>query len=395
MDIKQIAWIVNEQLLPNIEGIGEIDEETGKRVCKVESLGELVDIGKTLDVENIDASTFMDWTKTFIPEIAKTHFDMVKYKLSSLPIVKSYEDFVGVRQRVKQKSSRDTSQTKIFNLVDGEEYNPNIYHGVELDNRVYGDVSTFEIEYSIPISMYRGAFSESGMLSLVAFIESCVDNDVEEILEDLAYSTLRTGICKQENNRVKLLKIYNDTFNGGVGATRLTLDEALRNRAFLSWVNETIRNVQTAMTKRSKKYNDGTCITHTPIDMSNLILLDMFANASKFNLEGITYHDDKVSIGNYATVGAWEFTGENVVPSFEDVSIVKGNFTGQGTDDIIIENVIGVIVDDRACAVAIRPTVTRSHFNAKGNFTNYFTTYTQGAMLDTRENFVVFTLEDE
>lgn len=394
MEIKQIAWIVNEQLLPNIEGIGELDEDTGKRVCKVESLGELVDIGKQLDVDNLDADTFLDWTKTFIPEIAKTHFDMVKYKLTSLPIVKSYEDFVGLRQRVKQKKSHDVSQTSIFNLQNGQEYNPNIYHGIEMDNKVYGDTTTFEIEYSIPISMYRGAFSESGMLSLVAFIESCVDNDVEEILEDLAYSTLRTGICKNADNRVKLLKIYNDKFNSGVGAERLTVTDALRDRKFLSWANETIVNIQSAMTKRSKKYNDGSCITHTPKELSNLIMLDLFKNASKFNLESITYNDDKVSIGNFSTVGAWEFTGENIVPQFEDISIVKGNFTGHGEDDIVVNSVIGVIVDDRACMVAIKPTVTRAHYNAKGNFTNHFTTYTSSNLLDLRENFVTLTLED-
>lgn len=393
MDVKQIAWIVNEQLLPNIEGIGEIDESTGKRVCKVESLGELVDIGKALDVENLDANTFLDWTKTFIPEIARTHFDMVKYKMSELPIIKSYEDFVGLTQSVKQKRSRDVSQSPIFNLVDGNEYNPNIYHGIDADTKVYGETTTFDYEYSVPITMYRGAFSESGMLELVAYIENCVDNDVAEILEDLAFSTLRVGICKHKDDRVKLLKIYNDTFNAT--GTRLTVDDALRNRSFLSWVNETIKNVQSAMTKRSKKYNDGTCITHTPKELSNLILLDMFANASQFNLEGITYHDNKVSIGTFTTVGAWEFTGENIVPNFTDVSIVKGNFTGQGTDDIVINHVIGVIADDRTCAVAMKPTVTRAHFNAKGNFNNFFTSYNKSNRYDGRENFVVFTLEDE
>lgn len=392
MDVKQIAWIVNEQLLPNIEGIGELDAETGKRVCKVESLGELVDIGKQLNVENLDANTFLDWTKTFIPEVARTHFDTIKYKMSELPIVKSYEDFVGLMQSVKQKRSRDVGNTNIFNLVDGNEYNPNIYHGLDADVKVYGDITTFEIEYSVPISMYRGAFSESGMKTLVAYIESCVDNDVAEIMEDLAYSTLRMGIVSHKNNRVKLLKIYNDTFNAS--GTRLTVADALRNRAFLSWVNEQIRNIQSAMTKRSKKYNDGTCITHTPKELSNLILLDMFANASKFNLEGVTYNDDKVSIGNYTTVGAWEFTGENVLPIFDDISIVKANLTGHGEDDITINGVIGVIADDRAVSVALKPDVTRAHYNAKGNFNNYFTTYSKANRYDGRENFVVFTLED-
>lgn len=394
MEAKKIASIVNSELLPNIEGIGELDEVSGKRVCKIESLGELVEIGKSLDVENLSAEVFLDWTKTFVPEVAKTHFDMVGYKLTSLPIIKTFEDFLGLRQKVKQKSSRTVSNTDIFSLQDGHEYNPNIYHGLDADVKIYGDITTFEVEYSIPLSMYRNAFSESGMKTLVAFIENCVDADVNEILEDLAYSTLRGAMVKHANNRVKLLKIYNDTFNGGTGATRLTVADALRNRAFLSWVNENVRNIQSAMTKRSKKYNDGTCITHTPKEMSNLIMLDMIANASKFNLEGVTYNDDKVSIGNFTTVGAWEFTGANILPTFEDVSIVKGTFSNTA-NAVTINSVIGCIVDDRAVAVAMRPDVTRAHFNAKGNFNNYFTTYSQGNLIDTRENFVVLTLEDE
>ena len=101
-----------------------------------------------------------------------------------------------------------------------------------------------------------------------------------------------------------------------------------------------------------------------------------------------------MAIGNFETLGAWQTSGDDIIPNFDIVSMVSANFTGKGVDDINVHGVIGVIYDERGLAVSLRPDVSRAHFNAKGNFNNYFTTITQGQLADSRHSFISLVMVD-
>lgn len=385
MELKQISNIINTQLMPNIHGIGGVDDD-GNTIIIAEDLSNLVEVGIKIDAENLDASVFKDITKTFIPEIVKTHWDMVKYKLADIPIIKTYEDFVGYRQSVKQKSARLAQDSDIMNLHNGSTYNQDKYNGFDADVRLFGDIKQYEMEWSIPLSMYRNAFSVNGMKELFSYIENCVENDIADIENELAYSTVKMAIVKRAEKRIKLLSAYNLKFS-----KTLTLANALRDRDFLSWVNETIDNVRLAMGLRSTKYNDGSCLTFTPKDKNKLLLLGQFANASKYNLEGVTYNVDKVALDGFYSIPCWQFASDDENPSFTDISTVKA--VGDNDENITIPYVIGVAYDDRALAVAMKPQSDRVHYNARGDFENHWTTFSKCNMYDERENICVFTLE--
>lgn len=380
MELKQIATILNNTLVPNALG-GE------STTIIAEDLSNIVDFGKEINADGISADTFKDYTRGFVPEVVKTWFDTRKYKMVDIPIFKDYADYCGLLQKIRPSGELDAVDSPIFGLQDNVEYKQDTYHAPNFDNRIFDKDTIYQLEYSIPLTMWRSAFTVEGMQTLVSFIITSVENEQEMKMESLVHSVLVGAILKASGKRVKLLTLYNE-----LNTTQITAHEALTNMSFLRWAYEIISNVRYAMAGKSNKYNDGTITTFTPARDNHLTMLSVFANAVRFNMLADTYHRDDVDLNDYSIIPYWQYSGSSLVPSLETIGNVIGKLDGEEVNTEV-DNVVAVAYDDSAIGVTSKPDTIDTHYNAKGRFTNYFHNFIAKYFVDYRANIVVFTLE--
>lgn len=378
MELKQIATLLNETIVPNVLG-----EET----TIAEDLSNLVDLGTKID--DLTADQLKDYTGGFVSGVLKTYFDDRIFNKTIDGIFKSYTEWGGIIQRVKAGLSKVTDDVS-QNLVNGTSYDPNVYVGFVHDNVVYTKDCSFELDWSIPNNMWKSAFkSIDGLNQLISYIYNRAENTMNVNIYSSMLSALRAMIASKAGKRVKLLTIYNTTFG-----TTLTASTAVHDSDFLKWCAEQIINLKRSITDVSKKFNDGSLETFTPAEDTNVTLLSQFATALSINMESGVFNRELVSIGNYSTVNFFQNSSDEMLTPLSIAGQIHTNITGvETTGDIEIENCIGVIYDKYAVGVTAHPEKVTSQYNAKGDFTNYFRRVWSQFYTCANQNAIVLTLE--
>lgn len=383
MEYSQVAQILNEVFVPNILG----EENTIQ-----EDLSNVVDLGTKID--DVTAEQLKDYTTDFVARVIKTYFDSRVFTGDVDDLFIDYNDYGGVVQRVKAGLMPVTDDIST-NLQNGTTYNQDTYLGISFDNKVYTRNAGFELDWSIPHNMWKVA-EPSDVMQIVGYIKNRAEQALNANLFAMKMTVYRALIATHADNRVKLCTIYNTIFNLTGTADAVTATNYKLNADFMRWASEQIVLIKKYIQDISAKGNDGTIVTHTPAKDVRVTLLSMFATDLKFHMTSDVFHKELVDIGDYSEVNFWQNSGDKLLPTdLSEIGQVKTDIEGaaEGASQIEVDNVVGIIRDRFSCGITAHQRKVTSHYNAKGDFTNYFQRVPANYFLDSRENAVIITLE--
>ena len=378
MQLKQIARLLNETMVPNIMGEGTTISD---------DLSNFADFGT--QVANLTAEQMKDYTASFVANVIKTYYDERIFNKTIPGLFRDFEEWGGIIQRVKAGLSEVTDSVS-QNLQNGVSYDPFVYHGFQHDNVVYTKDCTFELDWSIPDDMYKTAFSSvTEIQNFISYIYNRAENTMNVNLYAAAMATLRALILANSSKVVHLLTLYNTTHFDS-SSDYLTAEDALENAAFCKWYNRQLILLKKAVTDVSAKYNDGSVETFTPAEDVNVIQLAQVALAIEMNMTSGVYHKELVEVGNYSEVNFWQNSDDDLIPALSIAGQVKGDI-GSGTTTL--GPVAFVIADKYAAGITSHPEVVTSQYNGKGRFTNFFRSIWAQFYVSKNQNCIIGCLD--
>lgn len=391
MERKDIANFLNSELMVNA---------IGSTVTVAEDLSNMVDYGKT--VAQAQKSDFLDFYGQFVAGVIEYDFGLRTYEPTSLGIYKTVTDFIGVKERIKNKALLQAVDSPVGNLENGKSYIDGKYHANQYDNKIFTKWDTYRIIYSIDDTdsqMKQRFATAEGVVGLVALINANFRNTLNANRHETEKRVLLGGIVNAYNDGryVDLRTMYN-TEKG----TSLTVKDCLTNDDFQAYALNVMADVKNAMTEGLNEiYNDGTVLTFTPASELKTVMLSSFANACKFNAKANTYNETFVNMGSYEEVPFWQNRGKSLAPRLGTSGCTIGDIkeTDGATDDPTIteiKNVIATVYDSDAlsyCSKVLAPVIEPVY---GGRFNNYIHDEEIEMLVDPRSSMVVFTLgEDE
>ena len=189
-------------------------------------------------------------------------------------------------------------------------------------------------------------------------------------------------------NLLYLYKLANPT-------TDITVANCLHNLDFLKFASRQIAMTSDRVKKASQLFNIGKKTRFTPKDKQHLVLLSDFSKSADVYLQSDTFHNEFTQLPKHETVSYWQGSGTDFSQdSVTDIHVkIKDIFNTSAVSaglDVHVSGILGCLFDDEACAVCNTDDRTPTHFNAAGEFTNYFYKSDAEFLVDYDENFIVF-----
>lgn len=382
MEVKQIYELANS--ISN-EVLGTTD------IVK-EDLSGVVDFG----TEIFNANAVDKYVKSLVNHIGKVIFVNRAYKGSAPSVLLSNWEFGSVLEKITAELPT-ARENKSWELEDGTEYTQDVFYKPKVSAKFYNSSTTFEIPVSITERQVKQSFSSAEQLNgFYSMIYSAVDKSMTLKIDGLimrtinsmtaatlsadaetfekGYSTASTVRC------VNLLKLYNDTYSAA-----LTVDSAITTPDFIKFASYYMGKYVDRLSSMSTLFNVGGKERFTPSDMLRTVLLTDFAKAAQTYLYSDTYNRGDVLLPNAETIPFWQASGKAY--SFEDVSKIS---VKNGTVDITLSGVLGVMFDKDALGVVNSDRRVTTSYNAAAEFYNNYFKFDCGYFNDTNENFVVF-----
>lgn len=389
MDVKQVATLMN----------GVTTEILGEGAVVNEDLSNVVDIGKAV----FDNTSYDHFVKTLVDHIGRVMFVDRKYNGNTLSLYRDSWEYGAVMEKVYGLKLPDATENESFELEDGTSYDPNIFTKPEVAAKFYNKRVTFEIPLSIADKQVKSAFSSATQLnSFVSMLWNDVDKSMEVKQESLASRTVNSFIAStiaaefpsvNDNDysastgvkAINLLLEYNTLFSGAT----TTAAACLYNPEFIRYASFRISQTLDRMTKLSTLFNIGGIARFTPKDKQHIIMLSDFKAASEAYLQSDTFHNNLVALPMSTSVPYWQGSGTGyALSSVANVHAEVEN--GASTKEINVGYVLAVAFDHDACGITNLDRRVTSNYNAKAEFTNYWTKLEAGAFRDHNENFIVF-----
>ena len=381
MKVEQIHKILNTVT----------NEVLGTEDLVSEDLGNIVDVGN----EIINAEKVDNYVQKLVHHIGKVEFSNRKYSGNAKSVLMDSWEYGSILQKIESELPEAT-ENETWNLVDGESYDPNVFHQPKVSSKFFDSKVTFEIPVSFAERQVKGSFSNASQMNgFLTMITNNVENSLTIKLDSLIMRTINnfignTLMDNNPNTSVNLLKMYNDN----MGET-LTADSALTDGAFLRYANFVINTYTDRMTRISTLFNKGNKERFTNKENANLILLTDFVNSSNVFLQSDVRHNDLTGVTGFDTVPYWQGSGTGY--TFDDISGINVKVNDGTKTAKVVEKtgIIGVLFDRQALGVTNMNKRVTTNYNPKAEFyTNFYKT-DSGYFNDFNQNFVVFYIEDE
>ena len=325
------------------------------------------------------------WFNALIDRIGRTVMAMREYKANNAELKREPIEFGVILQKLAVQMP-DAVKNTSWNKQSDAASNPFDKSAMTIKQTLFTDFSTWEVDGTIPDSQLKTAFtSASAMAALIDAIFTAMYNSLELSYENTANLCRANFMALRKAKGYNLLSMYNAATNHS-----LTVNNALTDADFLRYSSMMINLVSNRMAVLSRTFNDGSIDKFTPRDMQIInILADFNARFTSY-LQADTFHKELVALPNFKAVPYWQGSGTNW--SFDDVSSIKVQPSSSETP-IEMTNVVATIYDRDAMGVTIDNRRTKSIYNPKDEYTNYFMKAEMGMYNDLSENGVVFYLE--
>lgn len=382
MEVKQIYELVN-----NITG-----EILGKTDLILEDLSNTVDVGKeifnTTDVDN--------YVRSLVNHIGKVIFVNRKYSGGVPSVLMDGWEYGSILEKVTVDELPNASESSTWNLRDGQEYNPNIFHAPKVSAKFFNKRVTFDIEMSFAERQVKESFSSAAQLNgFISMIYNAVDKSMTIKIDGLVMRTINNMIAETLHSEyatgdyntksgvraVNLLKLYNDKFSKTLSAAA-----AITDPEFIRFASMEMGLYADRMSKISTLFNIGGKDRFTPPDLLHVVMLSDFKRAANAYLQSDTYNEQYTALPNAETVPYWQGSGQ----AYEFTSTSKINVKTSSGDTVTTSGILAVMFDRDACGVTNLDRRVNSVYNGKGEFFNNFFKFDAGYFNDLNENAVVF-----
>ncbi len=382
MEVTQIADIVNQTTL----------EVTGNAELAASDLNKVVEIGsEVLDTD--DDKMFDNYTKKLIDRIGKVVFVNRPYTGSTPSVMMDSWEYGAILEKIQYEGLPEAEDNDSWNLVDGQSYDPNVFHKPEVSAKFYSERRTFDIEMSFARRQTKTAFTNGAQLqAFFSMIETAISNGMTVKMDSLVQLTLANAIATVYKNRVAHPVQYYDLvsmYRTATGDSTVTPENALVKPEFTRWAAMTIKRVVARMRKLSVLFNQGGKYRHTPADRLHLILHSDFTASAEAYLYGDTYHTEFVKFPKAEEVSFWQGTGTGF--AWADTSKIIVTPSGENSPTTV-HNVVGIAWDRDALGVSNLDRRVTTNWNPKAEFTNNWYKFDAGYFNDFNENIAVFTL---
>lgn len=379
MKVNQIYEIMNAVT-------GEV---IGKTDLVAEDLSNIVDVGK----EIFDNTSVDNYVKTLVDRIAKVVFVNRPYSGKVPSVLMDSWDYGAVVEKISAEMP-DATENESWELVNGREYNPNIFYKPSVSAKFFNNKVTFEIDMSFTEIQIRGSFASATEInSFISMIMNAVEKSFTVKVDGLIMRTINAMIAETINadtngiKAVNLLKDYNDKFSAS-----LTAAAAITNPEFIRYASMVMALYVDRMGRISTLYNIGGKDRFTPSDMLHVVMLSDFKAAANSYLQSDTFHNEFTALPNAETVPFWQGTGTKF--DFDSVSKINVKLASDNTKTVEQGGILAVMFDREALGVSNLNRRVTTNYNAKAEFYSNFYKMDCGAFNDLNENFVVFYIDD-
>lgn len=393
MEVKQIYDLMN-----NVTG-----EVIGKSDLLKEDLSNVVDIG----TEVFNASAVDKYVKSLVNHIGKVIFVNRPYSGNVPSVMMDSWEFGSILEKISADLPTAT-ENESWELTDGTDYSPNVFHQPKVSAKFFNDMITFEIPMSFTERQVKQSFSSAAQLNgfmsmlynsvdkaMTVKIDSLIMRTINNMIAETLLADYTTGTGKSKTvadfgstsgiKAVNLLKLYNDRFS-----QTLTAEKALTTAEFIRFASMQMSLYIDRMSKMSTLFNAGGKDRFTSSDMLHVVMLTDFKAASGSYLQSDTFHENYVALPNAETIPYWQ--GSGTAYDFNSVSSINIK-TASGTD-IQASGILAVMFDRDALGVTNLDRRVTTQYNAKAEFFNNFYKFEAGYFNDLNENFVVFFVKD-
>lgn len=397
MTVKQIYDLMNTVT----------DEVLGKTGLVNEDLSNVVDVGTELFNENaVD-----NYVKTLVNHIGKVVFVNRPYSGKIPSVLMDSWEFGSVLEKIACDTPKATENDS-WDLVDGHEYNQDIFYKPTVSAKFFNSKVTFEVPMSFTEKQVKESFSNAAQLNgFISMIYNAVDRSMTIKIDSLVMRTINSMIAQTLNadkakfngdygtastaRCVNLLKLYNDKFfPAGTDSTAnpnaLTAAKAIYDPDFIRFASYTMGVYVDRLASISTLFNVGGKDRFTDANNLHVIMLSDFAKGADVYLQSDVRHNEMTRLPNYETVPYWQSSGQNY--EFDSTSAINVKIDTSTTVDI--NGIVGVMFDRDALGVSNLDRRVTTAYNAKAEFFNNYYKFDAGYFNDTNENFVVFFVSD-
>lgn len=376
-----------------------------------EDLSNIVDVGKKL-LDNTDTEQLF---KVLINHIGRVIFVNREYTPIVPSILKDGWEYGSILEKIDSDMPESVSDAK-WALTDGQIYEQDKYSGPKgVRMKLFNKAVSYQIAMSFTGDQLKQSFSNveqlNAFMSMVQtkiknrmtidyanlirstinnFISATVYRDYNAVLDDYTHEYTYGDVSYART--VNLLALYRQ--EGNDTANELTISSALKDLNFLKFASYTIMRYSDKLKDMSTVFNIGGKERFTPADLQHIVLLADFADSASVYLQSDTFHDQLVKLPKAETVNYWQGIGQNYdinsVSKIHTVATVTADGNNMVNKESIVEGIIGVMFDHDALGVNNERNQTTSHYNANGDFFNYWYKSFARYFNDYDENFVVF-----
>lgn len=373
MEIRQVYQFVNDA----------VSEVIGDSAIVAEDLSNVVDIGTAI----FNGSAFDAYVKSLVNHIGRVIFVNRPYRGSAPSVLMDAWEYGSVVEKIHSEMP-DAVENESWDLVDGQSYDPHVFHQPVAEAKFFNKMTTFEIEASITERQVKQSFSNATQLN--AFV-SMIFNEIEKALtvrtDALIMRTINNMIVEtakdaNANRAVNLLSKYNLQYTPS-----LTAAQAIVNPDFIRYAAYQIALYTDRLTRMSTLFNVGGKQRFTPKDLQHIVMLSEFRAAADVFLQSGTFHDEYTKLVNAETVPFWQGSGTDY--AFTSTGAINAK-PASGGDAQSITGVLGCIFDRDALGVMNNNQRVTTQWNPKAEFTNYFYKKDARYFNDLNENFVFF-----
>lgn len=385
MKATQIASILNTQIVQNA---------LGQTVTIAEDLSNIVEVAKA--ISSLSGDSAKNFQKTLFIEL-HNYFIVRELDRKDYGILKTAIEYCGGIQRIMDMGSFTAQDSHILNLVNGTSYLDGKYYGSTPSAVVVEDTKLFKVVHSVAPDNFNEYFaSAEKAISYFSMVEVKAKNTITNELNELEKRVLTTLAYKayKANRKVMLVTAFNAETNGKDPGEEgfLEWEDIKADRElyayFNDWVKQTIDTIESAMTDKNTRYNDGTVENFAPEAKLTCTLIQKFASAIKFLSDPVDRNIPGMPV--YKNISCWQNPGDTILPTLANASTIKV-VDGESTDEV--DGVVGIIFDQDAAGINIAfDKITVEEVGAEG-FRNLHNHMAINSYVDTRLGSVVLVLE--
>lgn len=404
MNYKQIGTVLNDVFA----------EVIGDKAQVQEDLSNIVEVGNYLfDEAGVPISValsdknFDNYVRKLIDRIGKVIFRENELAQKHLPIYKDGWEFGSIAEKIRVEAPETINDATfdLQNYTGSDVFTPSL---PTVSSKFFNNSTTFSIKISIPKKQLKSAFtSASEMSRFISLIENSIAQKLDIDLLSLEYRTEANLIAEKvkTGNPHSLINLLYEWLRDVPTAASVYGNyskpaDVLTDPYFLRYANMRINMYRDLIKKPSTLYGDAKFYNTTPEKQQTLLLLTDFDRSLDTWLYSMNRHNDFVELSGYSTVPYWlsggDTDGYDIRSSVNVVPASSGPDTRSDPSDpdtrfaVNIDNVLGILHDERASAVMCEHRDTESINVPDARFTNYWYFCDANYVNDTDENAIVF-----